>query len=124
MSSVVLAVMGAGSVRCTPPVLLSLATYFGERHIEIRLWDADDERLDLFDRFARLCFMANKTHHTLISTDSESDALKDADLVLFQVGVNCAMKFLRRERKQGVATLGSSAMVEQTVEMLAGKMPS
>ncbi len=124
MSSVVLAVMGAGSVRCTPAVVGSLASYFGERHMEIRLWDADDERLDLFDRFARLCFMANKAHHTLISTDSESEALKDADMVVFQVGENCAMKFLRRERKQGVAALGSSAMVEQTVEMLVGKMPA
>ena len=50
-------------------MIASLANYFGERPLDIVMFDADSERLDLFDRFARLTFSAmNSTHH-LRSTD-------------------------------------------------------
>ncbi len=90
-----LCILGAGSVRCSPAVIGSLATYFGERPLEVRFWDADAERLDLFDRFARLCFTFNKCDHRLLSTDDPGEALSEAGRVLVTVGANCARKLLK-----------------------------
>jgi hypothetical protein len=92
MSAIRLTVLGAGSVRCAIPVIASLASYFGERPLEITFWDADEERLDLFDRFARLCFLLTDSTHTLKSTTSLTDALAQYDRILLQTGRNCVSK--------------------------------
>src|SRR5687767_3239764 len=92
MGDIRLAILGGGSVRCTPKVVAALATYFGERPLEIVMWDSDGERLDLFDRFARYLFLMTSTPHRLISTTDPYEALQGADAVIFQVGVNCARK--------------------------------
>lgn len=95
MGSTILAIMGAGSVRCSPPVIAALASYFGERPLEIRLYDSDEERLDLFDRFARACFNLTKATHVLVDSLDPQEALSAADKVVLQIGTNCARKFLR-----------------------------
>ena len=77
-----------------PPIVGSLSTYFGERPLEMRFWDADEERLDLFDRFARLCFTFNKCGHGLISTTDPDEAVEGASRVILAIGENCARKYL------------------------------
>lgn len=99
MASTILAVLGAGSVRCSPPVIAALASYFGERPLEIRLYDSDEERLDLFDRFARACFNLTKATHALSGHLDPKEALDNADRVVLQVGTNCARKYLRASGK-------------------------
>jgi hypothetical protein len=91
-----LAIIGAGSVRCSVAVLASLATYFGERPLEIRLYDADEERLDLFDRLARHLFFVNRNSNALQATTDPDEALLDADRVVLQVDENCARKLIRQ----------------------------
>lgn len=117
------AILGGGSVRCAVPVLASLATYFGERPLEIRMYDADLERLDLFDRFARVCFLMTKSTHKLVSTTIFAEAVEDVDKVILEVGGNCAHKFLRETRRMGIATLERTAMVEQATEEMLGFIP-
>src|SRR5689334_604604 len=87
-----LAILGAGSVRCSVPVIASIATYFGERPLDIRLYDADEERLDLFDRFARTVFAFNKNPHRVRTGIDAKELLEDVDRVILQVGRNCARK--------------------------------
>ena len=94
-----LAILGAGSVRCTPPVVAALATYFGERPLEVRLYDSDAERLDLFSRFAQTCFLLMKATHELTSHLDPAEALEGVDRVVLQVGTNCAKKYLRARGK-------------------------
>ncbi|HTQ09749.1 MAG TPA: hypothetical protein VMI31_06730 [Fimbriimonadaceae bacterium] len=118
-----LAILGAGSVRCSPAVIASLATYFGERPLEIRMFDSDMERLDLFDRFARLCFAMSRNGHGLSSTTDADEALLDADRVILQIGENCARKYLKERHRMGIASLGAEAMIEQAVEELLGSVP-
>jgi len=86
MTTIKLAILGAGSIRCGVPVIASLATYFGERPLEIILFDPDEERLDLFDRLARLCFAMMKSTHTLRATTDIDEALEEADRVILQMG--------------------------------------
>ncbi|HVT12537.1 MAG TPA: hypothetical protein VHE55_09735 [Fimbriimonadaceae bacterium] len=124
MSATRLAILGAGSVRCSPGVIASLATYFGERPLEIRMFDADMERLDLFDRLARVCFIMTKNGHNLISTTDADEALADADLVVLQVGENCARKYLKERHRMGIASLDADAMIEQAVEELLATVPA
>jgi hypothetical protein len=88
--------MGAGSVRCSPPVLATLANYFGERPLEVRLYDADVERLDLFDQLARVLFRITESTHQLRFRIDPVEALEDVDRVVMQVGTNCARKYLRQ----------------------------
>lgn len=118
MSEVRLSVLGAGSLRCSVPVIAALATYFGERPLDITLYDSDEERLDLFDRFARLCFMSTKATHSLKSTTDYKVALDKPDLIVLQVGANCARKFLKETRRQGFAELGRASLIEQAVDDL------
>lgn len=86
MTTIKLAILGVGSIRCGVPVIASLATYFGERPLEIILFDPDEERLDLFDRFARLCFAMMKSTHTLRATTDIDEALVEVDRVILQMG--------------------------------------
>jgi len=118
MSAIHLAILGAGSIRCTVPVLAALATYFGERPMEITLYDADEERLDLFDRLGRVCFFSAKSTHLLKSTTDYKEALEGVDLVVVQIGENCARKYLKENRRQGFAELGRASLIEQAVDDL------
>ena len=77
-----LTVLGAASLRCGPAVCGGLANYFGEKPLEVRFWDADPERLDLFDRFARYLFDLNKTPHLLLSTEDPHEALFGTDRIV------------------------------------------
>lgn len=90
-----LVVLGIGSVRCAPPLIAALASYFGERDLEVRLYDEDAERLDLFDRLARRCFLIEESKHTLLAFDDAFEALEDADLVIVTLGENSARRFLK-----------------------------
>ena len=77
-----LTVLGAASLRYGPAVCGGLACYFGEQPLEVRFWDPEPERLDLFDRFARYLFTLNKTPHLLISTDDPEEAIFGADRIV------------------------------------------
>jgi len=74
------------------PVIATLATYFGERPLDIRFYDADEERLDLFDRWARVAFVANKNAHYLSASTDPEEALTGANRIILQMGPNCAIK--------------------------------
>lgn len=88
-----LAVIGAASLRFGPMICGGLAVYFGERPLEVRFWDADPERLDLFDRFARYLFELNKTPHLLITTDDPHEALFGTDRVVVALDEHGAESF-------------------------------
>lgn len=103
-------------MRCSPPVVASLATYFGERPLQIRMYDADEERLDLFDRLARLCFMTTKSTHNLVSTTDADEALEEAAFAIVQVGENCARKFLNMPP-------GEAEAVQRATNALVSRIP-
>ncbi len=90
----VVTLLGAGSLRCSPVVLASLASYRTDGAFELRLFDANEERLDLFDRFARACLDSTHAPHALIATSDAAEALKDADHVIFALGEDCARRQL------------------------------
>ena len=104
MAQAKLTILGAGSLRCSPAVIGSLGSFFGERPLDVHFWDADMERLDLFDRFARGCFSATKSSHRLMATTDVAEALEGTTGIIFQVGGNCARKYV-----------GQGATVEESV---------
>ena len=123
MSEVVkIAVLGAGSVRCMPPVIASLATYFGERPLEVRLYDADEERLDLMDRLARHCFRLTKSTHEVLYRPDYKEALDQADRIVLQVGRNCSRKFLRV--RYADAEGKEDALIQKTLASLMAAAPA
>lgn len=112
-----LTVLGAASLRFGPTVCGGLAVYFGERPLEVRFWDADPERLDLFDRFARYLFDLNKTPHRLLSTEDPHEAIFGTDRIVIALDDHGAESFrpeatsvtvveaLRREFPDGAQVL-------------------
>jgi hypothetical protein len=121
MAAINLAVLGAGSVRCTAPLVSALATYYGERPLEIRLYDEDEERLDLFDRFARYCFRFTNAHHEVRLRPDPVEALEGAERVILQVGPNCARK---RLKARGASFRGDNReAVEAALEDLVALIP-
>ena len=95
MQPVVLAVLGAGSVRCSPAIIGALGSYYGERPLEVRFYDPDAERLDLFDRLARVVFEDTSVEHSILSLDDPQEVLEGADLVVVALDDHGARKFLK-----------------------------
>lgn len=120
-----IAVLGAGSVRCMPSVAASLATYFGERPLRVKLYDADLERLDLFDRLCRTFFRFNKSTHSVESTLDFREALKEVHRVIVCVGSNCAHKAFPEELESESPDqtrrlcLAFSEWIDDSVEVLS-----
>jgi len=61
-----------------PSVLASLAQVFGERRLEITLWDPSEEMLEVMDRLARLLFTLAENDPGLKSTTDVVEALEEA----------------------------------------------
>lgn len=87
--------LGSGNIATSVTLVASLATYFGEQPLELLFWDADEERADLFDRFARLCFTVARSAHTLETFGDPKEALEGCDRVLVAVDENGARKYLK-----------------------------
>lgn len=82
-----LAVLGVGDLRTGPAVIGSLANYFGERELEVRMWDPQAEVLDIMDLFARECFKWRSSEHRLVTMPDLDEALEDVDAVI--ICANC-----------------------------------
>ncbi len=97
------ALLGMGSTRCAAPIVGSLATYFGERPLQLAFYDADHERLELYTRLAQVCFPIHDAAHAVASTTDPEEALDGASRVVLAVGANCALRCLgiRRAGKDG-----------------------
>lgn len=85
MEPMVLCVVGAGNPFLAPTMLGTLASYFGERSIDLRLYDPSAEMVDLFDRLARLLFKLGKADHSIRSGDKYAELLEGADRVLLML---------------------------------------
>ena len=116
---VTLAIIGAGNVQCSSPVLATIASYFGERPLDVVLYDADEERLDLFDRLARTFFAFTKSGNTLASTTNADEALAEAELVIVQLDRHGAIKALGPKNSSAKNILGRAL-----AKLLANASPS
>ncbi len=88
-----LALIGAGSMRAAPPAIASISLApLGES--ELALWDPNEERLDLIDRFARTAFDATGAPITVRTTESADEAAEDADCALCCLGYDGALRWL------------------------------
>ena len=105
-----------------PPVISALSTYAGERPLEIRLYDADEERLDLMDRLARHCFHTSNSTHDVRYRPDPIEALEDVDRIVLMVGRNCARKFMR-VKFTGVSTQ-DDVMISSALTALLAHAPS
>jgi hypothetical protein len=116
-----IAILGAGSIRCGVPVIASLATYFGERPLSISLWDADAERLELFEMFAGLACVQNKNPHELSAVVDVAAALENAVRVILMLDPNCAL--LEAKKARASVSGNHSSWISATVERLVGLIP-
>lgn len=82
MARVQLALIGIGSNRFGPAVLGSIAGYFGERPLELRLYDADLERLELYVMLARRLLKGRSDAFSLSASDDLSEVLDQAQGVI------------------------------------------
>ncbi len=95
------AVLGIGGLTFGPGIVGSLATYFGERPLEVRLFDADEERLDFMHRFLRTCCHFNQNQVEIFSSPDPAEAIVGATHVILSVETNCAMKYLKMQAEEG-----------------------
>ena len=84
--------IGAGSLRCGPPILSSIAAMGLRRPLELRLFDANEERLDLMDRLAQQLFALTGTEHDVFCTPIVEEALEGVDAAVVSLTEDCARR--------------------------------
>lgn len=77
-------------------VLAGVAGWIPDDLVTIKLFDASEERLDLFDRFLRECIDKSATEHVAMSTTSIAEAFDGATDVVFCVHEDCARRMMGR----------------------------
>ncbi len=92
----VVAVIGAGSLRCGALTLASLASWKPDDIVYIRLFDANEERLDLFDLFLRRCLEVADTTHSVSSYSILSEPLMATTDVIITLHEDCARRMAGR----------------------------
>lgn len=118
MQAVPIVVLGAGNLACSVPVVASLATYFGERPLDLRLWDADPERLDLIDRLARVCFAVARSTHELKALEDPVEACDDATGAIVTLDAHGAARYRR------IAGPGAGEGVADALRHVAEALPA
>jgi hypothetical protein len=94
MAGRIVTVLGAGNVRCAPPVFATLSNWYPDVPLAIRLWDANEERLDLMDRLAR-CLMDDwNSEATVTSTTDIEEALPGTTDAILCLHEDCARRLI------------------------------
>ncbi|MBX3117640.1 MAG: hypothetical protein KF784_01130 [Fimbriimonadaceae bacterium] len=119
MEAMQVAVLGIGGLTFGPGIVGSLATYFGERPLSVRLYDADEERLDFMHRFLRTCCIFNQNDVEIFMTLSASEALMDATHIILSIEPNCAMKILRVQASEE----RDAYLISSAIDVLASETP-
>ncbi len=90
----VVTLIGAGNVTCAPKVIATVAGLGDEFLVDFRLFDANDERLDLMDRLARVCFDQAKSESTIRSSTDLAELLDGTTDVIIGLGEDCSRRIL------------------------------
>lgn len=73
-----LAILGVGSIEPAAMAVATVATYFGERPLDVVVFDPCIERRELIARLARTCCDAMRSTHALFEAASGAEALAGA----------------------------------------------
>ena len=92
MSRRSLALIGAGSVRCCPSVLASIAALSALEDLDIRLYDANQERLDLYFQLAGTIMDLSDREHDVFRRPVLEEALDKADVVILTLNEDCSRR--------------------------------
>lgn len=86
-----IAVIGVGNFAAVAPTIAALAVY-ERRALRISLFDSNDERLDLIERFARVCLDELRSDHVLLATPRLEDALRQAEAAIYMLDEDAARR--------------------------------
>lgn len=92
MATKTVTIVGAGSLRCGPAVLSSVFAPRFEHPFELRLFDANLERLDLVTRLAGRMLDVTRTDHLIQTYVHLGESLRDADAVVVTLYEDCARR--------------------------------
>ena len=94
--------LGVGDLRTGPPVIGSLANFFGERSLEVRLWDPSREVLDIMDRFARECFKWNGAEHHLVALNDLDECVESVDGLIICANAGASVASITEARLEDI----------------------
>lgn len=123
------AIIGVGNLPVLAPVLASVAQYFGERTLEVRLWDPSSERVDVAQCLAFRLFRAAGAMHKVYGDTNIADALAGASDVVSILDPDMLTRFsqvelaLEQFRSRISVLLSEDARV-LSVAGLPGPLPS
>ena len=100
--------VGAGNIRVAPIVIAALAEYFPDEEFEVRLFDANEERLDLIDRLARAVFEITKNEAIIKSSSDLDEALDGATDLILALNEDGSRRMIGRKLSQTVETVEAS----------------
>lgn len=100
--------VGAGNIRVAPHVIAALAEYFPDAEYEVRLFDSNEERLDLIDRLARAIFEITKNEAIIKSSSDLDEALEGVTDVIIALNEDGARRMIGRKLSHTVETVEAS----------------
>ena len=101
MSRRSLALIGAGNIRCCPSVLASIAALDVLEGLDIRLYDANQERLDLYFQLAGTIMDLSDREHDVFRRPVLKEALDKADVVILPLNEDCSRRMTGKSAAMG-----------------------
>ncbi|MCW5936126.1 MAG: hypothetical protein KIT11_02320 [Fimbriimonadaceae bacterium] len=90
----VVCLYGAGNVASSPAVVATVCNWQPESDVEFRLFDANEERLDLLDRFARTCLDRTSLGHMVKATSDLAEASAEVTDAILALHDDCARRMV------------------------------
>ena len=93
--------IGAGNMRCALHVVWSLA-HWKAGEAQVTLFEANEERLDLVDRFARKVFDDHNKDLVVRSTSDLGEAVGDAEFVVFSLNEDGSRRMVAGQSEEAL----------------------
>lgn len=94
MDNHIVTIIGAGNIRCGPPVLATLTNYQPEPDLKINLFDANTERLDLAHLLAARLFEDEDRETNITATTDIEEALYQTNTIILTLNQDCAQRMV------------------------------
>lgn len=88
----IFAVVGIGNLRCGPPILATFSRFYPDYPLSLRLYDANEERLDLMDQLGRMLIDQWNSEVNIRASSDLAETLNGITDLILCLSEDCARR--------------------------------